>query len=57
MSLCQWWQASQQDQTTLRTDIDAYVEERGRGMARVERDSLSPGVLRDDITGIDVSGG
>ena len=45
------------DRTTLRTDIDTYIEARGRGMTRVERDSLSPGVLRDDITGIDVSGG
>lgn len=46
-----------EDHTTLRTDIDAYVEARGRGMTRAERDSLSPGVLRDDVTGIDVSGG
>ena len=45
------------DHAVLRTEIDTYVEARSRGMIRAERDTLSPGVLRDDITGIDVSGG
>lgn len=49
--------AAKKDQTTLGVDIDGYIDERRRGMKRVERESLSPGVLRDDITGIDVSGG
>jgi hypothetical protein len=49
--------AREQDQTTLGGHIDEYIDERRSGMKRVERESLSPGVLRDDVTGIDVSGG
>ena len=49
--------AAKKDQATLGADIDQYIDERRKGMTRVERESLNPGVLRDDITGIDVSGG
>lgn len=49
--------AAKKDQATLGADIDQYIDERRRGMTHVEQESLNPGVLRDDIMGIDVSGG
>lgn len=49
--------AAQNDHVTLGGQIDQYIDERRSGMARAERDSLNPNVLRDDLTGIDVSGG
>lgn len=49
--------AAERNQATLGGHIDQYIDDRRSGMAHVERESLNPSVLRDDVTGIDVSGG
>jgi hypothetical protein len=49
--------AAERNQATLGGHIDQYIDDCRSGMAHVERESLNPSVLRDDVTGIDVSGG
>ena len=49
--------AAKGEQATLGAEVDRFIDERRIGMTRVERDSLDSNVLRDDLVGIDVSGG
>jgi len=49
--------AAKRDRATLGGHLDQYIDDRRSGMERVERESLNSNVLRDDVTGIDVSGG
>lgn len=49
--------AGKREQATLGAEVDRFIDARRIGMAREERDSLHSNVLRDDVIGIDVSGG
>lgn len=42
---------------TLGAELDQFIDARRSSMARAERESVNPGVLRDDVIGIDTFGG
>jgi len=45
------------DPASLVRDLRQFVVTRKADMTQVQRNDLAPGVLRDDVTGVDVNGG